>query len=403
MPKQETVVSEVDVFDIETIPSPYVGEYESLDEDFVANICTKGVIVPVIAIPHEGKFVVVDGHKRIMAVEECRKRGISVPVPVRLLKMDLSSPNDAIMARILAFTINRLATGRYDEMFKPMYWYNFIEDLILKIIETGHEFAEPLARGSIPNEFARMVAQIFGVTDVTGRNWIKKVLDTSTLVSQKLAEYMAKKPQTLQQTHAQLIESEKKLSQIITSIGEGVAVKKQEKKEEEQPKPQPQTQSLLKQEQIPTANVIFCGNNAVSQEKFAVLAATQFAHTLREMCNAGVLTTQLLDELIEAYEKCGIPCVYSEAAKKWPVSGMVNMRMPVMLPQIIHAIAEEQRILYTDLSFIVMRFLQDLLIVTLNRGKVSELLTTAKQMNLMVASGKIDEAVEVFRKFASEL
>jgi hypothetical protein len=404
MPRQVVLVQELDQFDVETIPSPYADEYSRLDDDFVTNICTKGIIVPVIAVQHNDKLVVIDGHRRIMAARECQKRGIHLPVPVRQLQIDLSNPNDALMARIYAFTLNRFAAGRDDDMFIRNR-DEIIEDLVLRIIETGHEFAESLARDSVPNELARLIGQTFGVTTVTAANWVRRVLNNSEVVRHKLAEYMARNPPSPPPTHTAVQSLQTSVSSTVVEVGRRYVVEAPRREEERQTQQQqaPRQTSLIQREQLPTADVIFCGHNAVSREKFAVLASTTFGPMLRDMCNHGVLNSEMLNELVDAYQDCGIPCVYNAVVKRWPVSGMYTLKMPAALPQLIKSLAEENRILFTDLSYIATQFLLNFLLLVSYSDKFDTFLNMSRQINMMMITNKFDEAKNLLKSLVNEL
>lgn len=405
MSRQQTLqVSEIETFDIEMIPSPYI-DYE-LDEDFVTNICTKGVIVPVIAVKYNDKYVVIDGHRRIMAVHECRKRGISVSVPVKTLPLDLSNPSDALYARILPFTLNRFAFGRTDDMFEHNY-FQIIEDLIVHTVHSGHEFAQLLAKDTIPNEFARLVAQLFGVTETTARKWISKVLRDSNLVQTELTKILAREqPQQIKPTHEQIQKSVTQISNIVVDVGKSYVVEtpSQEQKQEIEKKKeeiQTTTKPLLEKVEIP--DVIFCGHNAVSKDKFSILASVnEFAPTLRQMCNTGALTSTILDELVNALQDCGIPCLYATASRYYFVSGTLTLRGPQILPHLLHALADETRIQYTDMSFIAQQFLADLLILVSHMGKTDEFLRIAREMHANVISRRFKEAVDTFSKLFAQ-
>lgn len=404
MSKQQAVlVTELESFDIETIPSPYIDD--QLDEDFIANICSKGVVVPVIVAKHNDKYVVIDGHRRVRAAYECRKKGVSVAVPVKIIPLDLSNPSDALYARILPFTLNRFAYGRTDEMFRHDY-FTIIEDLIVRMVQSGHEFAHLLAKDTIPNEFARLVAQLFGVTETTARKWISKVLHNSNLVQSELAKVMVRTPQEdIKQlpkpTHEQVQQTTTQISNIVVDVGKSYAVEapKEEKEEAKETKPV-QTKPLLEKVEIP--DVIFCGHNAVSRDKFSLLVSTEFAPTLRQMCNNGALTPQILDELVNALQDCGVPCLYAVAARYWAVSDTITLKGPQTLPYLLHTLADELRIQFTDMSYISQQFLMDLLILISHMGKTEEFLRVAREIHAHITARRFNEALDTFSKLFSQ-
>jgi hypothetical protein len=257
----------------------------------------------------------------------------------------------------------------------------------------------------VPNELARLIGQTFGVTTVTAANWVRRVLSNSEVVRRKLAEYRARNPPPPPPTHTAVQSLQSSVSSAVVEVGRRYVVEAPRREEERQTQQQqaPRQTSLIQREQLPTADVIFCGHNAVSREKFAVLASTTFGPMLRDMCNHGVLNSEMLNELVDAYQDCGVPCVYNTVVKRWPVSGMYTLKMPAALPQLIKSLAEENRILFTDLSYIATQFLFNFLLLVSHSDKFDTFLNMSRQINMMMITNKFDEAKNLLKSLVNEL